>query len=225
MDFIRSLLDYVLHLDTHLAELTSEYGAWTHGILAGILFCETGLVVTPFLPGDSLLFAAGSLAALPESGLNVLYLYPLLLAAVFLGDNANYWAGHHFGRRIFKPDARILKIEYLRRTEHFYARYGGKTVILARFVPIVRTYAPFVAGAGAMPYRRFLGFSIAGSLLWITLFLWGGYFFGNIPFVKDNSGLVVIAIILLSVLPAVIEVLKARRERRRAPTPEAPVRP
>jgi membrane-associated protein len=221
MDFIRSLLEYVLHLDTHLAELTSQYGAWTQGILFAIIFCETGLVVTPILPGDSLLFAAGSLAAIPGSGLSVVLRWVLLSAAAILGDTVNYWVGQAVGLRVFKPDAKILKTEYLLRTERFYEKYGGKTIIIARFIPIVRTYAPFVAGASRMHYGKFLTYNVLGGLLWITLFLWGGYFFGNIPVVKDNFGLVIIVIILLSVLPAVIEVWKARRERRA----EAPVRP
>ena len=216
MDFIRNVIEYFIHLDTHLAELTRDYGGWTYGILALTVFCETGLVVTPILPGDSLLFAAGALAALPGSGLNALYLWPLLFVAVLAGDNVNYFVGKRLGRRIFKDDARILKTKYLRQTEAFYAKHGGKTVVLARFIPIVRTYAPFVAGTGAMSYPRFLAFSVGGALLWITSFLWLGYFFGNIPVVKDNFGLVVIAIILLSVLPAVIEIVKARRFRNRS---------
>ncbi|HYJ78916.1 MAG TPA: DedA family protein [Longimicrobiaceae bacterium] len=214
MEFVRNLIEYFLHLDTHLAELTRDYGGWTYGILALTVFCETGLVVTPILPGDSLLFAAGALAALPGSGLNALYLWPLLFVAVLAGDNVNYFVGKRLGRRIFKDDARILKTKYLLQTEAFYAKHGGKTIVLARFIPIVRTYAPFVAGTGAMRYPRFLAFSVGGALLWITSFLWMGYFFGNIPVVKDNFGLVVIAIILLSVLPAVIEIVKARRLRR-----------
>ncbi|HET7461955.1 MAG TPA: DedA family protein [Longimicrobium sp.] len=212
---MQTLIDFVLHLDKHLADLAQQYGPWTYAILSLILFCETGLVVTPFLPGDSLLFAAGALAA-STHGFEVGYLWPCLLVAVFLGDNVNYFMGSRIGRKVFRPNARVLKTEYLNRTEKFYEKYGGRAVILARFVPIVRTYAPFVAGASKMPYRRFLGFSFAGSLLWITLFLFGGYFFGNIPWVKQNFEVVVIAIVLVSVIPAVIEVVKARREKKRA---------
>jgi membrane-associated protein len=212
---VQTLIDFVLHLDTHLADLARQYGPWTYAILSLIIFCETGLVVTPFLPGDSLLFAAGALAA-GTHGFEVGYLWPCLLAAVFLGDNVNYFMGSRIGRKVFRPDARVLKTEYLHRTEKFYDKYGGRAVILARFVPIVRTYAPFVAGASKMPYRRFLGFSFAGALLWITLFLFGGYFFGNIPWVKKNFEVVVIAIVLVSVIPAVIEIVKARREKKRA---------
>lgn len=207
---MHTLIDYILHLDHHLAELTRNYGGWAYGILSLILFCETGLVVTPFLPGDSLLFAAGALSA-AGGGLNVLYLWPCLLLAVFCGDNVNYWVGHRLGRRVFRPDARILKTKYLERTEAFYEKYGGRAVVLARFVPIVRTYAPFVAGASKMPYPRFLAFSFGGALLWLTLFLFGGYFFGNIPAVKENFMVVILAIVLISVLPAVVEIVRARR--------------
>jgi membrane-associated protein len=212
---VQTLIDYILHVDKHLAELTAHYGGWAYGILALVLFCETGLVVTPFLPGDSLLFAAGALAG-GGGGFSAPALWPLLLAAVFCGDNVNYWVGRRIGRRVFRPDARILKTEYLHRTEKFYEKYGGRAVIFARFVPIVRTYAPFVAGASKMPYRRFIGFSLAGAFAWITLFLWTGYFFGGIPVVKDNFGIVVLAIIFISVLPAVIEIVRHRHAERAA---------
>jgi len=211
---VQTLIDFVLHLDTHLADLAQRYGAWTYAILSLILFCETGLVVTPFLPGDSLLFAAGALAA--SGAFEVMYLWPCLMVAVFLGDNVNYWMGFKIGRKVFRPNARILKTEYLIRTEKFYEKYGGRAVILARFIPIVRTYAPFVAGASRMPYPRFLAYSFGGSLLWITMFLFGGYFFGNIPWVKENFEIVVVAIVLISVIPAVVEIVKARREKKRA---------
>jgi membrane-associated protein len=211
---VQTLIDFVLHLDKHLANLAQQYGAWTYAILSLILFCETGLVVTPFLPGDSLLFAAGALAA--SGAFEVTYLWPCLLVAVFLGDNVNYWMGFKIGRRVFRPNARILKTEYLHRTEKFYEKYGGRAVILARFIPIVRTYAPFVAGASRMPYSRFIAYSFGGSLLWITMFLFGGYFFGNIPWVKENFEIVVVAIVLISVIPAVVEIVKARREKKRA---------
>ncbi|MBV9773668.1 MAG: DedA family protein [Gemmatimonadetes bacterium] len=214
MELIRHFVDYFLHLDKHLAELIREYGTWTYAILALIVFCETGLVVTPFLPGDSLLFAAGALAA--TGAMNVGLLAVILMAAVVVGDNVNYWIGHTVGTRVFRDDARVLKTEYLRRTEGFYEKYGGKTIVIARFIPIVRTYAPFVAGASRMKYPRFLAYSVAGGALWIVLFVFAGYFFGNIPAVKENFGIVIIAIILISVVPAVIEVVKGRREASRA---------
>jgi membrane-associated protein len=211
---VQTLLDYVIHLDKHLAALAQQYGAWTYAILALILFCETGLVVTPILPGDSLLFAAGALGAV--GGLDVFILWPILLVAVFCGDNVNYWAGRRIGRSVFKPDAKILKTEYLHRTERFYEKYGGRAVVLARFIPIVRTYAPFVAGASRMPYTRFLAFSAGGSLLWISMFLFGGYFFGNIPVIKENFEFVILAILLISVIPMLVEVVKHRRAQRTA---------
>ena len=210
---VQTLIDFILHLDKHLADLTAQYGPWAYGILSLILFCETGLVVTPFLPGDSLLFAAGALAA-SGGGLDPYLLWPCLMIAVFCGDNVNYWVGHRLGRRVFKQDARFLKLEYLHRTEAFYAKYGGRAVVFARFLPIVRTYAPFVAGASQMPYRRFLAYSAGGSFIWITLFLFGGYYFGNIPAVKDNFMLVIVAILILSVIPPVLEVIKHRKKKR-----------
>ncbi|HEX6750971.1 MAG TPA: DedA family protein [Longimicrobium sp.] len=212
---MQTLIDFILHLDTHLAELTRDYGGWIYGILSLILFCETGLVVTPILPGDSLLFAAGALAA-AGGGLNVWVLLPCLMVAVFCGDNVNYWVGHRLGRAVFKDDARILKTKYLHRTEAFYAKYGGRAIVLARFVPIVRTYAPFVAGASKMPYPRFLAFSAGGSLLWISMFLLGGYFFGNIPAVKENFMVVILAVIFVSVLPMLVEFIRHRRTERPA---------
>lgn len=214
MDFIRTLLDFVLHLDKHLGELVRQYGAWTYGILALIIFCETGLVVTPFLPGDSLLFAAGALAG--AGAMNVFKLWPCLLLAVIAGDNVNYFVGLRLGRSVFKPDAKILKTEYLHRTEKFYEKYGGRAIMLARFLPIIRTYAPFVAGASRMKYTRFLTFSAAGALVWITLFLFLGYFFGGIPAVQQNFGFVIIAIILISAVPAVVEVIRHRRSGKKA---------
>jgi membrane-associated protein len=212
MDLIRQFIDYFLHLDVHLSELIRDYGGWTYGILFAIIFCETGLVVTPFLPGDSLLFATGALAA--GGAMNVGFLWVLLVVAAILGDSVNYAIGKAVGTRVFKPDARVLKTEYLRRTEEFYAKYGGKTIIIARFIPIVRTYAPFVAGACAMNYAKFITYNVIGGVVWITGFLFAGYFFGNIPAVKDNFGLVIIVIIVLSVLPGVFEYFKSRRAAR-----------
>ena len=226
MEFITTAFDYFRHLDVHLAELLRDYGAWTYGILFLIIFCETGLVVTPFLPGDSLLFAAGAVVATANSqanqpDLNIFLLWLLLLAAAVVGDSVNYQIGRWLGLRVFKDDAKILKTEYLKRTEEFYAKHGGKTIILARFIPIVRTYAPFVAGASRMDYPRFLSFNVIGGVAWITLFLFAGYFFGNIPVIQKNFEYVVIAIILISVIPVLHEWIKHRREKAAAePTPQ-----
>ena len=215
MDTLLQFVDYFRHLDTHLETLIRQHGAWTYGILFAIIFCETGLVVTPFLPGDSLLFAAGAVGA-STGALNPLFLFLILLAAAIIGDTVNYWIGQAVGLRVFKPDAKILKTAYLQKTEEFFAKYGGKTIILARFMPIVRTYAPFVAGASRMHYPKFLLYNVIGGVLWVGLFVFLGYFFGNIPFVKKNFELVVIVIILLSVLPAVIEFWKHRTARSAA---------
>ncbi|HEX2201968.1 MAG TPA: DedA family protein [Longimicrobium sp.] len=209
MDLLLTFVDYFRHLDTHLETLTSQYGAWTYGILFAIIFCETGLVVTPFLPGDSLLFAAGALAT--SGSLNVVFMWVLLMIAAVAGDTVNYWVGHQVGVRVFKPDAKILKTAYLEKTEHFFEKYGGKTIILARFMPIVRTYAPFVAGASRMNYPKFLLYNVVGGFIWVTLFVWAGFFFGNIPFIKRNFEYVVIVIILLSVAPAIWEYVRHRR--------------
>ena len=219
MDLIRYLIDFVLHLDRHLGGLIQQYGVWTYGILSLIVFAETGLVVTPFLPGDSLLFAAGAFAGLGD--LNPWILCACLMGAVFLGDNLNYWIGRYVGPRAFSGNYRVLKKEYLDRTNRFFERFGGKTIILARFVPIVRTFTPFVAGVGAMPYPRFLAYSVGGSFIWVFLFIWVGYFFGNLPVVRENFGLVIAAIIVISVLPMAVEILKARREAAAAKPPLA----
>lgn len=207
MDLIRTLVDFILHIDDHLNALAGEYGPWLYGILFLIVFCETGLVVTPFLPGDSLLFAAGALAA--TGPLNVHLLAVLLIAAAILGDTVNYSIGRRFGDRVARW--RFVKPEYLDRTRDFYQKYGAKTIVLARFVPIVRTFAPFVAGMARMEYSTFLTYNVVGALLWVIGFLYAGYFFGNLPFVKENFGLVAIAIIVLSVMPMVVEYLRARR--------------
>lgn len=213
MDFFAQALDYFRHLDVHLAALTTQYGIWAYGILFAIIFCETGLVVTPFLPGDSLLFAAGALAANPKMGLSIIPLFLVLLVAAILGDTVNYWIGQAAGTRVFKDDARILKTAYLVKTQDFFAKYGGKTIILARFMPIVRTYAPFVAGASKMDYPKFLLYNVVGGILWVGSMLFAGYFFGAVPFVKNNFETVVIAIIVLSILPGVFEYVKHRRAR------------
>ena len=206
---LASLIDFVLHIDQHLIELTQTYGLWIYAILFLIVFCETGLVVTPFLPGDSLLFAAGAVAAL--GGMNVHIAAGLLLAAAVIGDAVNFAIGKYFGEKLFaKPDSRVFKREYLDKTHAFYEKYGGKTIILARFVPIVRTFAPFVAGMGDMHYGRFIRYNIIGALMWVGLLTYAGYFFGELPVVKNNFGLVVIGIIAVSVLPMAVEIAKAK---------------
>ena len=222
MELIQFLIDLFLHLDEHLHDIIQAYGTWTYGLLFAVIFMETGLVVTPFLPGDSLLFAAGTFAS-PALGapLNIGLLWLLLVVAAILGDTVNYWIGHFIGPRAFSGEIRFLKKEYLDRTHEFYERHGGKTIILARFVPIIRTFAPFVAGVGAMSYGHFITYNVVGGLLWVTLFTFGGYFFGNLPFVKDNFSLVVIAIILISVMPAVWEIWKERSRKRAESKAEA----
>lgn len=208
------IIDVFLHLDRHLNELVGEYGGWTHVILFLIIFCETGLVVTPFLPGDSLLFAVGALAATPGSPIAVTPTCFLLIVAAILGDATNYWIGHYVsGHVVHWENSRWLKKEYLDRTHQFYERYGGKTIIFARFVPIVRTFAPFVAGVGSMTYGKFFMFNVVGGIVWVLLFVLGGYFFGNIPAVKHNFTLVILGIIAVSILPAIIEILRHRRTR------------
>jgi len=210
MEFISYLIDFILHLDKHLVELVGQFGLWTYAILFAIIFCETGLVVTPILPGDSLLFAVGALSATGALGAFPSFL--LLSIAAILGDTLNYWVGYIIGPKVFaSAGSRWLNRKHLERTHEFYEKYGGKTIIIARFIPIVRTFAPFVAGIGRMTYWRFLLYNVVGGVAWIGIFIYLGYFFGNIPVVKSNFGLVVIAIILISVMPAVIEYLRARR--------------
>ena len=211
IDFFRTAIDFVLHLDRHLGDLISQYGTGTYAILTLIVFCETGLVVTPFLPGDSLLFAAGAFAGLGD--LNPWILCAALMGAAICGDNLNYWIGRYVGPRAFSGQFRFLRKDYLDRTQRFFDRHGGRTVIIARFVPIVRTFTPFVAGVGAMPYPRFLAYSIGGGALWVFGFIWLGYFFGNLPVVRNNFGMVIGAIILVSVLPMVVEFIRVKRAR------------
>jgi len=212
MEFLTQLIDIALHLDRHLLAFLGEYGLWVYALLFAIIFAETGFVVTPFLPGDSLLFVAGTLAA--GSGLDVYWLIPVLIAASFGGDNTNYWIGHHIGPRVFRRnDSWLLNHEHLDRTRAFYDRHGGKTVLLARFLPILRTFAPFVAGVGRMSYARFLAFSFAGSVLWIGLFVLAGYFFGHLPVVRKNLTLMMLGIIVVSLLPGMIAWLRHRSGR------------
>jgi membrane-associated protein len=206
-----SLIDLVMHMDQHLGLIIRDYGMWTYAMLFFIIFCETGLVVTPFLPGDSLLFATGSFAAI--GSLDIRWLTIILSVAAIAGDTVNYWIGHATGPKVFTQEkSRFLNREYLERTQRFYKRYGGKTIILARFIPIVRTFAPFVAGIGCMDYMRFLAFNVIGGLAWIALFILGGFFFGNIPFVKNHFTLVILAIILISLLPGIIEFFRQRNQ-------------
>jgi len=205
---VRDLLDFILHLDTHLDALLSAYGALTYAVLFVVIFLETGVVVTPFLPGDSLLFAAGALAA--RGSLDRVLLIVVLAAAAIAGDTVNYWIGNFVGPRVFRGRSRWLRKDYLDRTHRFYETYGGITIVLARFVPIFRTFVPFVAGIGRMTYWRFLIYNVAGGVVWVTLFVLGGYLFGNLPVVRRNFTLVMAAIILLSLIPAVVEVLRHR---------------
>jgi membrane-associated protein len=210
MELINGFIEILLHLDKHLDLIIRNYGMWTYAIFFFIIFLETGFVVTPFLPGDSLLFAIGSFAAL--GSLDVRLLIVSLSIAAIAGDTVNYWIGNFTGPKVFsKGKSRFLNKEYLLRTHRFYEKYGGKTIVLARFIPIIRTFAPFVAGIGSMMYSRFIVYNITGGIAWVLIFVLGGYFFGNIPFVKKNFSLVIFAIIIISVLPAIIEFLRSRK--------------
>jgi membrane-associated protein len=209
MDFLRQLIDIFLHLDHHLAQVIDQFGAGSYLVLFLIIFAETGLVVTPFLPGDSLLFAAGTFAAL--GSLDLVLLLILLISAAVIGDTVNYWIGARIGERAFSGRVRFLKQEHLERTRAFYARHGGKTIVLARFIPIIRTFAPFVAGVGRMRYPRFLAYNLAGAVLWVSLFVLGGVFFGHIPAVRRNITQGILAIIALSIVPVFVELLRGRR--------------
>ena len=215
MELLKELVDIFLHLDTHLYTVIQDYGLWTYLLLFLIIFCETGLVVTPILPGDSLLFAAGALAA--GGALNVFWLFGLLSVAAVLGDATNYAIGHFMGPKVFsREESRFLKKEYLDRTHQFYEKYGGKTIIIARFVPIVRTFAPFVAGVGSMTYWRFASYNVIGGVVWLAVCLFAGYAFGNLPVVKENFTLVILAIIFVSILPGLIEWLRQRQQQAAA---------
>ncbi|CAI1659643.1 MULTISPECIES: DedA family protein [Serratia] len=216
MDIIKFLIDFILHIDVHLAELVAQYGMWVYGILFLILFCETGLVVTPFLPGDSLLFVAGALAALPSNDLNVHTMVALMVIAAVIGDAVNYTIGRLFGEKLFSnPNSKVFRRSYLDKTHQFYEKHGGKTIILARFVPIVRTFAPFVAGMGHMSYRHFAAYNVIGALLWVLLFTYAGYLFGDLPIVQENLKLLIVGIILVSILPGIIEIWRHKRAAAR----------
>jgi membrane-associated protein len=215
MEIISALWDIAVHLDRHLAAFLAEHGAWVYALLFAVVFCETGLVVTPFLPGDSLLFVAGAVAA--TGGIDARAVAATLVAAALCGDNVNYWIGRWIGPRVFRSsDARWFNPRHLARTEAFYERHGGKAVVIARFVPIVRTYVPFVAGVGRMGYPRFLGFSVGGALLWVTSLVTAGYYFGNLPLVKNNLTLAILGVIALSLLPIAFEWLRHRRAKASA---------
>ena len=235
MNVISFLIDFILHMEKYLPLLMQQFGVVTYIILFLVIFVETGLVIVPFLPGDSLLFAAGAIAALPACNpnliagcdpnafkLNVIVLYILVAAAAVLGDTVNYWIGHYIGERAFSGKSRFLKKEYLDRTQAFYNKHGGKTILLARFVPIVRTFAPFVAGVGKMRYGYFISYNVFGGILWTALFVFTGFFFGNLEFIQKNFSLVVIAIVFISVLPMVYEYVKAKRTPKPAPAPGGP---
>lgn len=219
MDVIRNLfewfINFVLHMDEQLPLIVNSIGIWSYLALFAVIFIETGVVILPFLPGDSVLFAAGAVAAHPNSGLSPVLLHLFMAVAAFLGDTANYWIGHSLGTQVFTTESRWFKKEYLDRTHAFYEKYGGKTIFLARFVPIIRTFAPFVAGVGKMSYGYFISYNIFGGIVWTGLFIWAGYFFGSLPIIKNNFSIVIMAIILISLVPPVWEYIKARSEKPR----------
>jgi len=215
MEFIKAIIDFILHIDQHLVDIVNDYQTWTYLILFLIIFAETGLVVTPFLPGDSLLFAAGAIIAKPETSLNVGLMWILLIIAAILGDLVNYHVGKFIGVKAFSGKYRFLKIEYLNKTQQFYNKHGGKTIIYARFIPIIRTFAPFVAGIGTMSYGRFATYNVVGGIAWVTSFLFIGYFFGGLPVIKSNFTYVIFGIIFLSLLPPIIEVIRERSKRKK----------
>jgi membrane-associated protein len=211
MELLKQFIDFFLHIDTHLLDISQTYGTLTYGIVAFVIFMETGLVFTPFLPGDSLLFAVGALSA--RGVFNVLTLYVLLFFAVSLGDNVNYWVGRLVGKKLFEMNTKLLKRENLEKTQNFFNKYGAKAIILARFVPIVRTFSPFVAGVGKMKYTKFLMFSLTGAIMWVSLFIWGGYFLGNLPVVKENFHYMVLLIVAVSLIPIFVEIIKNKRKK------------
>lgn len=221
MNIIQYLIDLILHMDKYLGQIIQNYGTWTYLLMFFVIFMETGFVVTPFLPGDSLIFAAGAFAGLGYMHIAVLYV--VLAAAAIAGDTANYWIGHYIGPPAFSGNIRFLKKEYLDRTHAFYEKHGGKTIIIARFIPIIRTFAPFVAGVGAMTYPKFIAYNVIGGLAWVALFSFGGYFFGNLPVVQQNFTFVIMAIIFISILPAIIEFIKGRQQAKKQAPPPASV--
>jgi membrane-associated protein len=214
MELILKFIDIFVHLDVYLSEIISNYGLWTYAILFLVIFMETGFVVTPFLPGDSLLFAGGAFAAL--GSLDLFLLAGLLTIAAVGGDTLNYWIGSKLGERVYSSKVRWIKKEYIDQTQAFFKRHGGKTIFLARFVPIIRTFAPFVAGIGKMPYGKFISYNLFGGISWVGLFIFAGYFFGNIPLIKENFSLVILAIILISIVPMLIEAIKAKYRNRKS---------
>jgi membrane-associated protein len=222
LNLIRTIIEYILHLDKYLGQLVQTYHVWTYLFMFFIIFMETGFVVTPFLPGDSLLFAAGTLAGIGNY-LNVGVLYVIFTAAAIAGDTANYWIGHYIGPRAFSGNIRFLKKEYLDRTHAFYEKHGGKTIIIARFIPIIRTYAPFGAGIGAMTYSHFIAYNVIGGMAWVALFVFGGYFFGKLPVIQNNFTFVIFAIILISVMPAVVEIIRGRKRSIKPSEPPASI--
>ena len=216
MDILHFFIDFILHIDVHLAELVQNYGVWIYGILFLIIFCETGLIVTPFLPGDSLLFVAGTLAAIGSNHINVHLLVLLLVVAAILGDACNYFVGKLFGEKLFRdPDSKIFRQSYLKKTHEFYEKHGGKTIILARFVPIIRTFAPFVAGMGKMTYTHFFSFNVIGAVIWVPLFMYAGYFVGENEFVKQNLSLLIVVIVFVSLLPAIFEIVRQKMKSKK----------
>jgi len=214
MQVIKFLIDFILHLDVHLGQIISNYGTLTYALLFIIIFVETGLVVTPFLPGDSILFAVGAFAAL--GSLNLFVLLTLLTLAAIFGDTVNYWIGHFFGEKLVANPKVPIRKEHIEQTQKFFDKYGGKTIVLARFVPIVRTFAPFVAGIGKMDYGKFISFNVIGGIFWVVLVTLAGYFFGNIPIVKDNFSMVIIAIILISIAPMIIQALISKFKKTKS---------
>ena len=214
MEIIKELIDILVHLDVHLQQLIIQYGTLTYLILFLVIFAETGFVVTPFLPGDSLIFAAGTFAA--NGAFNIHFLFILLVVAAILGDTINYWIGNYLGPRIAgSENIRFINKSHIERTHKFFEKYGGKTIIIARFVPIVRTFAPFVAGIGSMTYKKFISYNVIGGILWVGLFSYGGYFFGNIEFVKNNFSLVILAIIIISIIPPIVEYVRHKMSRHK----------
>jgi membrane-associated protein len=220
IDLLKEFFHFILHIDVYLQQWITDYRSWTYLFLFLIIFCETGLVVTPFLPGDSLLFAAGTIAAMETHPLNIVVVIFLLITAAFTGDNTNYFIGRYLGLAVYEKDYRLIKKKYLIKTHDFYQKHGGKTLVIARFMPILRTFAPFVAGVGTMKYVRFLSFSIVGNILWVVTFSLTGYFFGNIRFIRDNFSLVILGIIFVSLIPVLVAAIKTFTERKKAAQPE-----